>query len=159
MRRLAVVAVLAAGLLLALSFGSGCGSGCPTPEQEAYFKKAEDWADKSEAGHGDLQTILYEAGSRPEALIDEGWRRRLRRVLDELNSDHREIMAVEPPAGTEQVHRLVVRVSEAVIEANELVWQSVLDIDAELLRRSGERRNEALPLMEEGIRVMERFCE
>ena len=158
MRRLAVVAALAVGLLLGLAAMPGCGSGCPTPEQAAYFEKAEDWAKSTEAGHVDLQTILGEVETRTELVLDEGWRGRLKRTLDELDSDQRDITAMEP-AGTEEVHRLVLRVAEATIEANELMWQSVQIVDPELLKRSSDRRNEAIPLMEEGIRVMERFCE
>ncbi|MCY4108981.1 MAG: hypothetical protein OXG11_08135 [Chloroflexi bacterium] len=158
-RRLAVLAALAAAVVLALAAMPGCGSGCPTPEQRAYLRAGEDWADRSKAGHEELQEILYEGGSRQGALIDEDWRRRLRRALDEVDAANREMAAREPPAGTEEVHRLMVRVSEAFIEANELLWQGVLAVDAETIDRSAERRNETIPLMEEGIRVMERFCE
>ncbi|MCY3801118.1 MAG: hypothetical protein OXG46_06035 [Chloroflexi bacterium] len=159
LRRLGVVAALAAGVALALAAMPGCGSDCPTPEQRAYLNEAEDWADRTEAGYGDLLTIMGEVPSRPEALIDEEWRRRLRRVLDEVDAANREMAALEPPAGAEEVHRLVVGVSEATIEANELLWQGVLAVDAETINRSIERRDKALPLIEEGIRVMERFCE
>ncbi len=159
LRRLAVVAALAVGVMLALAAMPGCGSGCPTPEQRAYLRAGEDWADRNEAGYGDLEAILGEVESRPEALIDEEWRRRLRRVLDELDAASSEMAAREPPAGTEEVHRLVVEVSEATIEANELFWQGVLAVDAETMKRSIERRDKVLPLTEEIIRVMKRFCE
>ena len=65
MRGVVGVAALAVGLVLALSVMPGCGSGCPTPEQRAYLNEAEDWADRNEAGYGDLQTILYEGGTVP----------------------------------------------------------------------------------------------
>ena len=91
--------------------------------------------------------------------MDEGWRQRLKRVLDELNRGHEEMMNVEVPAGAEETHRAVVRVAETAIEANELLWQGVLDVDAELLSRAGVKIDEMVPLLEEGITAVERFCE
>ncbi len=153
------VAALAAGLLLGLSVMPGCGSGCPTPEQAAYLKEVESWAARSKAGIEDMRTILTEVEVRPEALIDEGWRRRLKRVLDELNRGHEEMMNVEVPTGADETHRAVVRVTEERIEANELFWQGVLDVDAELLRRSNDSRRESIHLIEDLAAAGERFCE
>ena len=152
------VAALAAGLLLALSVMPGCGSGCPTPEQRAYLEEVEDWSERSKTATRDFYLIVEEIGSRPETLIDEGWRGRLKRTFDELNSGHRDIIAIEPPAGAEETHRALVQAGLTYIEANEMFWQGVLDVDAETLDRSNARRREAIRLMEELIQVIERFC-
>ena len=159
MRRLAVVAALAAGLVLVLAAMLGCGSDCPTPEQAAYFRKAEDWTERYQETSRDLVSIANEGGSRPELILDEGWRRRLRRVLDDMNSANEEMIVVQPPSGTEEVHRLVVRVAEETIEVNEMLWRGVLDVDGQLIGRSNERRRESARLAEELLLAVERFCE
>ncbi|MCY4108982.1 MAG: hypothetical protein OXG11_08140 [Chloroflexi bacterium] len=159
LRRLAVVAALAAGVALALAAMPGCGSDCPTPEQQIYLNAGEEWADRSEAGYKDLEAILGELETRPEALIDEEWRRRLKRILDELNRGHEEMMNVEVPAGTQETHRVLVRALETFIEAHELFWGGVLDVDAELIGKAIPKIEEGTRLMEEAIQVVERFCE
>ncbi|MCY3801112.1 MAG: hypothetical protein OXG46_06005 [Chloroflexi bacterium] len=92
-------------------------------------------------------------------MLDDGWRQRLKRVLDELNRGHEEMMNVEVPAGAEETHRAVVRVAEKAMESNELLWRGVLDVDAETLKRSLERLQEASRLLEELVTTIERFCE
>ena len=160
MRGVMGVAALAAGLVLALSVMPACGSGCPTPEQRAYLEEVEDWSDRAEAATRNFARIAEEPGRRAEALIDEGWRRRLRRVLDEMNSANEEMRGVAPPSGTEELHRALVLYGEAVIEANELYWRGVLDIDAETLERSNARRREASRvLFGELLPAAESFCE
>ena len=159
MRRLAVVAAVALGLALALAAMPGCGLGCPTPEQAAYFERAEEWADRSETGLEDMQTVIGEVETRPELILDEGWRGRLKRVLDELASGHEAMIDVEVPAGVEEIHRSVVRGARKFIEADELFWQGVLDVDAETIDRGNETFWEAARLMEDVIPIVERFCD
>ena len=153
------VVALAVGLLLALSVMPGCGSGCPTPEERTYLNALEDWSERTIAANEDLVTISLEAGNHPEALLDEGWRRRLKRVLDEMNFNHEAMIDLEVPAGVGGVHRAVLRAARAYIEANELLWQGVLDVDAELIGESNERRRESTRLVQELITAIERFCE
>ena len=159
MRRLAVVAALAVVVLLALAAMPGCGSGCPTPEQRTYLKQAEEWADRTEAASRDVAEITGEVGNRPESLLDQGWQGRLKQALDDMNSANEEMMLVNAPSGTEDVHGLLVRVAETAIEANELLWQGVLDVDAETLKRAISRIEEATRLGEEVVTSVERFCE
>ena len=159
MRRLAVVAALAAGLVLAVTVMPGCGSGCPTPEQKAYLNEVGDWAENSKVGIEDMRTILKEVESRPEALIDEDWRRRLKRVLDDMNSKHETMINVKAAPGTGEVRDAADRVAEAAIQTNELLWEGVVDVDAEVLRRALESQSEATHLVEELVRVVDRFCE
>ena len=126
---------------------------------EAYLNEAEEWSDRSEAASAELTTMLQEGGRRPELILDEEWRQRLKRTLDDLNYGHEEMMNVEVPAGAEETHRALVRVAETAIESNELLWRGVLDVDAETLKRSIERLQEATRLLEDFIGVVERFCE
>ena len=159
LRRLAVVGALAAGLLLALSMMPGCSLGCPTPEQEAYFKKAEEWAERSGRAFGELRTILLEGGDRPELVLDEGYRRRLKRILDESTSNHQAMIDVDVSPGAEEVHSAVVRAVRTFIEANELLWQGVMDVDVETMQRGGEKLIEGTRLLEEATAMVKRFCE
>ena len=159
MRRLAVVAALAAGLLLVLSFGSGCSLGCPTPEERTYLEAGENWSERTIEATEDLRTILREGGRRSGALIDEGWQRRLKRVLDELTSAQEAIINVEVPARGEETHRTLVRIAESYIEGSKLLWQGVLDVDAETLQRGLDKYEESNLLAEEATEVVERFCE
>ena len=160
MRGVVGVVALAAGLVLAVTVMPGCGSGCPTPDQRTYLEEVEDWAERSEAANRDLQTVVTELGSRPEAFIDEEWRRRLKRTLDELNSDYEAIIDVEVPAGAEALHGTLVRTLQGYIKANELLWRGVLDVDAKTIDRSNETRGEANRLLfEELLPTAERFCE
>ncbi len=159
LRRLGVVAALAAGVVVALAAMPGCGSDCPTPEQAAYLTEVEDWTEASVSGMRDMQTILGEVESRPEALIDEGWRLRLKRVLDEMNSNHEAMVNVEAAPGTGEVRDSTVRVAEAAIQTNELLWIGVVDVDVEVLQRARESQREVNRLAEELLQVAERFCE
>ena len=160
MRGVIRLAVLAAGLVLALTVMPGCGSGCPTPEERTYLEAMVDWSEKSVAGSEEMFPILQEGGRRSGALIDEDWRRRLKRVLDELTSAQEAIINVEVPSSrAEESHRAVVRVAEAVIEGNELLWQGVLDVDAETLQRGLDKYEESNLLIEEATETGERFCE
>ena len=159
MRGVMGVAALAAGLVLALTVMPACGSGCPTPEQAAYLNEAAEWGERTIAANEGLVTISLEAGNHPEALLDEGWRRRLKRVLDEMNFNHEAMIDLEVPAGVGEVHRAVLRAAQAYIEANELLWQGVLDVDAELIGKSNERRRESTRLVEEATVAVERLCE
>ena len=106
-----------------------------------------------------MRMILREVETRPEALIDEDWRRRLKRVLDEMNSNHEAMINANAAPGTGEVRNATVRVAETAIQTNELLWQGVVDVDAEVLRRALESQSEATRLAEEGIRIVERFCE
>ena len=153
------MAALAAGLVVALAVMSGCSLGCPTPEQRAYLNEAEDWSERTIAANEDLVAISLEAGSRPEALVDESWRRRLKRVLDEMNFNHQEMIDLEVPTGAAGVHRAVLRAARTYVEANELLWQGVLGVDAELIDESNERRRESTRLVEEATIAVERLCE
>ena len=160
MRRLAVVAALAAGLVLALAAMPGCSLGCPTPEQRTYLEAVESWSDGAEAANRDLVTVLQEVGSRPEALIDEGWRRRLKRALDDWDSANEKMIVVDPAPGAEGLHRVLVRTLRAYDEAHEMLWQGVLHVDARLIDRSNDRSREANRLLfEELLPAAESFCE
>ena len=159
LRRLAVVAALAAGSLLALAVMPGCGLDCPTPEQKAYLNEAEEWAERTEAGMGELHTLLGEVESRPELVLDEGWRGRLKRVLDELNYGHEEMMNVKVPAGVGEVHRAVVRVAETAMDANELLWQGAVEVNAELTYEAAAKMNEGTHLLEEVGAATKRLCQ
>ena len=150
---------LAAGLLLGLSVMPACSLLCPTPEQEAYFDEAGDWGERTADASRDLQDILFELDSRTGTLLDDGWRRRLKRTLDESTSGHQEIMNVEVPAGAEDMHRAVVRVAELAIETNELLWQGVRDENVEALLRAHGRYLEVNRRIDELLRVAESFCE
>lgn len=159
MRGVMRVVALAAGLVLAVTVMPGCGSGCPTPEQKAYLNEVGDWAENSKVGIEDMRTILKEVESRPEALIDEDWRHRLKRVLDDMNSKHETMINVKAAPGTGEVRDAADRVAEAAIQTNELLWEGVVDVDAEVLRRALESQSEATHLVEELVRVVDRFCE
>ena len=160
MRRLAVVAAVAAGLVLALSVMPGCSLGCPTPEEQVFLDAMVDWGERTAAGGEDQFPILQEGGARPELVMNEGWRQRLKRVLDELTSAQEAIINVEVPSPrAEEVHRPVVRIAETIIEANELLWQSVLAVDAETLQRALDKYEESNPLIEEATAAGRRFCE
>ena len=159
LRRLAVVAALAAGMALALAVMPGCGSDCPTPEQRAYLNEAENWTDRAEAASEELTTMLQEGGSRPELTLEDEWRQRLKRILDESTSNHQVMIDTDPAPGAEEVHRAIVRVAETVIESNELLWQGVLDVDVETLKRSIERLQEATRLLEEVGAATKRLCQ
>ena len=160
LRRLAVVAAVAVGLVLALAVMPGCSLGCPTPEERTYLDAVVDWAERTPALRRDSVTILREGGARPELVLNEGWQRRLKRVLDELTSEQEAMINVEVPSSrAEEVQRLVVRIAEAYIEANELVWQSVLDVDTETLQRGLDKYDEVPLLLEEATAAGERFCE
>ena len=158
-RRLAVVAALAAGLLLALSVMPGCGLGCPTLEQAAYFEKAEDWTERSKSAADAFQAMADEIRAGSATVVDEGWRRRLKRVLDESNSNHEAMINVNVPGGLDEVHSAVIQVARTDMESNELYWQGVLDVDAETLNRANARRWEAYSLLEQAGAIVERFCE
>ena len=160
MRGVVGVAALAAGLLLALSMMPGCSLGCPTPEQRAYLNEVGEWSDRAEAASRDLHTVLEELESRPEAFIDDEWRRRLKRAMDDWDSAGKEMMAIGSPPGTEELHRVLVQTSRAYSEANEMLWQGVLDVDAKTIDKSNETRAEANRLLfEELLPTAERFCE
>lgn len=160
LRRLAVVAALAAGLLVALAVTAGCSLGCPTPEERTYLDAVVDWAERTLALRKDSVRILREGGARPELVLNEGWRQRVKRVLDELISAQEAIIDVEVPSSrAEESHRAVVRVAEVYIEATELVWQSVLDVNAETLQTGLDKYDDVLPLLEEATATGERFCE
>ena len=159
MRGVAGLVALAAGLLLALAVMPGCGSGCPTPEQAAYLNEVENWADRSESTAGAFRELVEEVRSDSTAILDEGWRRRLRHVLDKSSSNHETMVNVEAPTGTQEVHGAVARVARTDIEANELYWQGVLNLDADVLTKSNERRWEAMHLLEEAGAIVKRVCE
>ena len=160
MRRLAMMAALAAGLLLVLSATPACSLGCPTPEERTYLDAMVDWSARTAAGRKDSVRILREGGSRPELILNDGWRRRVKRVLDGLIFTQEAIINVEVPSSrAEESHRLVVRVAEAYVEGSELVWQSVLDVDAETLQSGLDKYDEVIPLLEEATAAGERFCE
>ena len=159
MRGVVGVAALAAGLLLALSVMPGCGSGCPTPEEQTYLREGEEWSDRSEAASRELRAILEEVGGRSEVFLDEGWRRRLKRVLDELTSAQEAIVDIEVPPRAEEVHRALVEVAEAYIEGSELLWRGVIEVDAETIYRGYDKYGEGNRLLEEATAIAERFCE
>ena len=153
------LAALAAGVVLALAAMPGCGAGCPTPEQAAYLEEVKDWSDRAESATRDFAGIIKEPERRPETLLEEGWRRRLKRAMDDMNSANEEIIGVDPPAGAEDVHRALVRVAEATSESSELLWQGVLAVDVELLGRALERSLESNRLLfEELLPAAENFC-
>ena len=153
------VVALAVGLVLGLAAMPGCSLGCPTPEEQTYLDAMVDWSERTLAGRKDSVPILREGGDRPERILEEGWRRRLKRVLDELTSAQEAIINVEVPARGEESHRIVVRIAEAYIEANELLWQGVLDVDAETIQRGLDKYGEGVLLLEEATAAGERFCE
>ena len=159
MRGVVGVVALAAGLLLALTVMPGCGSRCPTPEERTYLNALEDWSERTVAGGEDLFPILREGGDRPERILEEGWRRRLKRVLDELTSAQEAIINVEVPSRGRELHRLLVRIAEAIVGGNELIWQSVLDVDAEKLQGGLDKHGEVNLLIEEATTMAEDFCE
>ena len=160
LRRLGVVAALAAGMLLALAAIPGCSLGCPTPEERAYLNAGEEWADRSEAATRELRAILDEVGGRSEVFLDEGWRRRLKRTLDELTSAQEAIVNIEAPSlRAEEVHRALVRIAEAYIEGSELLWRGVVEVDAETISRGYDKYGEGNRLLEETTSIVERFCE
>ena len=160
MRGAVGVAALAAGLLLALSLGSGCSLGCPTPEERTYLNEAEKWSARSEAASRELRAILEEVGGRSEVFLDEGWRRRLKRALDELTSAQEAIVNIEaPPLRAEEMHRALVEGAEAYIEGSELLWRGVVEVDAETISRGYDKYREGNRMFEETIAVIERFCE
>ena len=158
-RRLAAVAALAAGVVLALAAMPGCGSGCPTPEERAYLDAVVDWTERTLAAREDLRTITAEGASRPEVLIDDEWRRRLKGVLDELTSGHEAVVNVEVPPRADEVHRVLVRAADAFIEANELFWRGVLDLDVASIQRGGDKLVEGGLLVNEATTMAEDFCE
>ena len=92
--------------------------------------------------------------------MNDGWRQRLKRVLDELISAQEAIINVEVPSSrAEESHRAVVRVAKAYIEATELLWQGVLDVDAETIQRGLDKYDEGISLIDEVVAAGERFCE
>ena len=153
------LAALAVGLLLGLAAMPGCGSGCPTPEERTYLNALEDWSERTVAGGEDLFPILQEGGDRPELVLDEGWRGRLKRVLDELTSAQEAMINVEVPSRGRELHRLLVRIAEAIVEGNELIWQSALDVDAEKLQMGLDSHGEVDLLIEEATTMAKDFCE
>ncbi|MCY4109312.1 MAG: hypothetical protein OXG11_09820 [Chloroflexi bacterium] len=157
LRRLAVVAALAAGVVLALSVMPACSLFCTT-EQDDYLGQVEDWADSTTGALTDLQAILYEVDRQQGTSLDDGWRRRLKRVMDELIAADEEMMNVEVPAGAEEAHRVLVRLGRTHIEALELLWQGVRDEDTEALLRAYERQLEATRLVNELLEAAERIC-
>ena len=157
LRRLAGVAVLVAGVVLALSVMPACSLFCTT-EQDAYLGQVEDWAERTTGTLADLEAILYEVGRQQETSSDGEWRRRLKRVLDELISADEEMMNVEAPAGAEEAHRVLVRLGQTHIEALELLWQGVRDEDTEALLKAYERQLAATRLVEEVVEAAERIC-
>ena len=159
MRGVIGLAALAAGLLLVVSVMPGCGDTCPTPEQKAYLNEVEDWTEVSVSGMRDMQTILGEVETRPEALIDEGWRLRLKRVLDDMNFNHEAMINVKAALGTDEVRDATVRVAETAIQTNELLWEGVVDVDVEVLQRARESQRDVNRLAEELLGVAERFCQ
>ena len=159
-RQLAVVAALAVGLVLALAAMPGCSLGCPTPEEQIFLDAMVDWGERTATGGEEMFPILQEGGRRSGALIDEGWRRRLKGVLDELTYAQEAIINVEVPSSrAEESHRAVVQVAETIIEASELLWQGVLAVDAETLQRGLDKYEESNPLIEEATETGKRFCE
>ena len=160
MRGVMGVAALAAGLLLAVAAMPSCSLGCPTPEERTYLDSVVDWAERTLALRKDSVPILREGGARPELILNEGWQRRVKRVLDELISAQEAIIDVEVPSSrAEESHRAVVRIAEVYIEATELLWQGVLDVDAETILRGLDKYDEVPPLLEEATAAGERFCE
>ena len=66
---------------------------------------------------------------------------------------------VDVSPGAEEVHSAVVRAVRTFIEANELLWQGVMDVDVETMQRGGEKLIEGTRLLEEATAMVKRFCE
>ncbi len=153
------LAALVVGLLLIFPLGSACGETCPTPEQRAYFGEQEDPTARFYAANHEMTAVLNGLGTSPESFYDEAWRQRLWRILDEMNFALEERVSIETPAGTEELHDLLVQASEAYIEANEMLWEGVLADSAEIINRSSARRIEANRLTDEWLATADSFCE
>ncbi len=149
---------LAVGLLM-FPLGSACGETCPTPEQLAYFDKQHDAMSRFLAANSESIVVMRELDTSQELFYDEGWRRRLKRSLDEENFALEERKHFKAPPGTERVHNVFVRISDMHIEANEMLWEGILADDPNTINQSTAIRTEATRLTGELETLLEIFCE
>ena len=149
---------LAVGLLM-FPLGSSCGETCPTWEQLAYFEKQAEAGVRFGTANYELLAVVRELDTSQALFYDEGWRRRLRRSLDEVNAISAERRNFKPPPGAERLHSEWIRTAGMYIEANEMGWEGILADDADMINQSNARRAEANRLSEELAEAFAAFCE
>ncbi len=96
--------------------------------------------------------------TEPENIVNEQWRNRLRRALDEIDAAADDLAGHAPASGTENIHDLEVQAATSMRRATRLVWQGAVEVDPNLFFDASAVLDDSLGALESMNAAIRGFC-